>query len=113
MFIETQSDSIKRIISITYRPPNSDVAEFNSLLNNILEKLKVSNTFCWIMGDFNIDLMKNNDYKPTIDFVNMMFANSLIPSYILILLASLCVCVILCARCVGKGADGPAQIFTF
>ena len=31
------------------------------------------------MGDFNIDLMKNNSHKQTTDFINMMFANALIP----------------------------------
>ena len=31
------------------------------------------------MGDFNIDLMKNNMHKPTTDFINMMFTNALIP----------------------------------
>ena len=31
------------------------------------------------MGDFNIDLIKNDSHKPTNDFINIMFANSLIP----------------------------------
>lgn len=45
----------------------------------MLEKLKVGNRHCWIMGDFNIDLMKNNTHKPTTDFIKMMFSNGLIP----------------------------------
>ena len=31
------------------------------------------------MGDFNIDLMKNNVHKQTKDFIDMMFTNALIP----------------------------------
>ena len=31
------------------------------------------------MGDFNIDLLKSDTHKPTNDFINMMFASSLIP----------------------------------
>ena len=31
------------------------------------------------MGDYNIDLMKNDVHKPTTDFINMMFTNAMIP----------------------------------
>ena len=79
IFIEADIDSLKRIIGIVYRPPNSNMVEFTYLLNNILEKIRVNNKPCWIMGDFNIDLMKNDLHKPTTDFINMMFTNALIP----------------------------------
>ena len=79
MFIEIEIDSSKRIIGIVYRPPNSSVDTFTFLLNDILEKLKIQNKHCWIMGDYNIDLMKNNTHKPTTDFIDMMFTNTLIP----------------------------------
>ena len=79
LFVEAEIDSAKEIIGIVYRPPNSNVDTFTSLLNDILDKLKMNNKHCWIMGDFNIDLMKNNSHKPTTDFINMMFANALIP----------------------------------
>ena len=52
---------------------------FTLQLNNVLDKLKINNKSCYIMGDFNIDLMKNNTHKPTNDFINMMFSNALIP----------------------------------
>ena len=79
MFIEVDYDSSKKIIGIVYRPPNSNVDNFTSLLNGTLEKLQISQKPSWIMGDFNIDLMKNDIHKQTTDFINMMFANSLIP----------------------------------
>lgn len=79
IFIEATIDSKQVIVGVIYRPPNSNVVEFTSLLNIILEKLKISNKPCWIMGDYNIDLMKNDSHKPTTDFVNMMFSNALIP----------------------------------
>ena len=79
MFIEIEIDSSKKVIGIVYRPPNSNVDTFTSLFNSILEKLRINNRHCWIMGDFNIDLMKNDSHKPTTDFINMMFTNALIP----------------------------------
>ena len=44
-----------------------------------LKNLKINERPSWIMGDFNIDLLKSDTHKPTNDFINMMFANSLIP----------------------------------
>ena len=79
MFIEVDIDSSKKIIGIVYRPPNSCVENFTFLLNNVIESLQINNKSCWIMGDFNIDLMKNDTHKQTTDFINMMFTNALIP----------------------------------
>ena len=79
IFIEAEIKSSFNIIGIVYRPPNSDMNAFTSLFNDILEKLKISNRKSWIMGDFNIDLMKNTSHRPTNDFLNMLFSNSLMP----------------------------------
>ena len=79
MFIEAEINSTNKVIGIVYRPPNSNVVTFTSTLNDIIEKIRVNNRSFWLMGDYNIDLMKNNVHKPTTDFIDMMFSNALIP----------------------------------
>ena len=79
MFIEAEINSANKVIGIVYRPPNSNVVTFTSTLNDIIEKIRINNRSFWLMGDYNIDLMKNNVHKPTTDFIDMMFSNALIP----------------------------------
>jgi hypothetical protein len=69
------------LLGCIYRPPNTDVAIFNSELLSILnivdgEKLKLT----LISGDFNLDLLKNGVHAPTGMFLNNMFSHSLFPA---------------------------------
>ena len=41
-----------------YRPPNSNAINFNTTMHAVLEK--VTQYSCYIMGDFNLDLLKND-----------------------------------------------------
>ena len=51
------------IVGVVYRPPNSNVMDFNSTMHAILEK--VTQYPCYIMGDFNHDLLKHDKHLPT------------------------------------------------
>ena len=51
--------------------------DFNDSIHDILEK--VSNYPCYIMGDFNLDLLRHELYRPTEKFLDTMYANSCIP----------------------------------
>ena len=46
---------------------------------NILEKLKLRNQPCYLMGDYRIDLRKHATHNPTSEFLDLMFSNSFIP----------------------------------
>lgn len=48
------------VVGVVYRRPNSDIHVFNALLQEILEKIKISRKTCYLLGDFNIDLIKYN-----------------------------------------------------
>ena len=65
------------IAGVINRPPNSNISDFNDSIHDILEK--VSNYPCYIMGDFNLDLLKHELHRPTEKFLDMMYANSYIP----------------------------------
>lgn len=44
------------IIGVIYRPPDSDYAIFRDQLDGVLFRINQTNTNCFIMGDFNIDI---------------------------------------------------------
>ena len=50
------------IVGVVYRPPNSNILEFNNTMHIILEK--ITQYPCYIMGDFNLDLLKYDKHPP-------------------------------------------------
>ena len=46
------------IVGVVYRPPKSSVTSFNDYINVIMNKISFENKDGFIMGDFNIDLLK-------------------------------------------------------
>ena len=82
LFIEIPkcSYSLKNIIiGVIYRPPTSDITVFNEYTDNILKTVKTEQKLCYIMGDFNVNLLNYEKHNKTADFVNMMFSHSMLP----------------------------------
>ena len=65
------------IVGVVYRPPNSNIADFNDCMHIVLEKIACQP--CYIMGDFILDLLKHELHPLTDKFLDTMYANSLIP----------------------------------
>ena len=68
---------IALIVGTVYRPPNCNIVDFDDAMSNILEKIGHHSSF--IMGDFNLDLMKHDKHLPTEKLLDVMYANHLIP----------------------------------
>ena len=66
------------VIGCIYKPPNSDIDNFNFDLELLLVKLKAKNKFCAIAGDFNIDLQDVNCHVK--DCMNVWSSNSFFPT---------------------------------
>ena len=64
-------------IGLVYRPPNSNITEFSNTMHSILDK--VASKPCYIMGDYNLDLIKHEIHHPTENFLDTMYANYFIP----------------------------------
>ena len=79
IFIEIELNGGRIHVGIIYRTPDADVRNFCDYLVNILESLKPHNQSCYIMGDYNIDLLKHSTHNPTSEFLDLMFSNSFIP----------------------------------
>ena len=59
-----------------------DVLDFNSLINQLLDKISKEQKQTFLLGDFNINLLNYNEHQPTNKFLDSIASNSIIP-YIL------------------------------
>ena len=69
----------KILVGVIYRPPNTNINAFTEQIIKIIHTLKIGNKQCYIMGDFNINLLNYDHHMETHDYVDSMFSNSLIP----------------------------------
>ena len=80
VFVKINCMDYMLIVGVVYRPPNSNTVDFIDSVHGILEK--VAHYPCYIMGDFNLDLLKHELHRPTEKFLDIMYANSYIPMII-------------------------------
>jgi len=67
------------LIGVTYRPPNTGIDLFNETLSVILDKITKEKKICYLIGDYNINILNAETHLPTADFVELMFANHFSP----------------------------------
>ena len=83
LFVEVMSQTRKHkrkiLVGIVYRPPNTSINAFTEQLTNSVRTLRIENKQCYIMGDFNINLLNYDHHMETHDYVDAMFSNCLIP----------------------------------
>ena len=72
-----QSKSV--VIGVIYRPPNTDIYEFNRLISMIQCKVAKENKDCYLLGDYNINLLNVSSHIPSSDFLETVFADSFVP----------------------------------
>ena len=65
------------LVGVVYRPPGGDLRGHNENMSKVLEIARKEN--CYIMGDFNVDLLKVNQHAPTSDFMGVFTTNSFFP----------------------------------
>ena len=70
VFVELVSpgEGKKEIIGVIYRPPGGDLPEFNNEIKKMLPKLRGANAY--IMGDYNVDLLKADTHRPIADYLD-------------------------------------------
>ena len=80
LFIEILNEKSKNIIvGIIYRPPHNKFNDFEGDLKTILSRLDKRNKPCYIMGDFNIDLLKYDQCNFSNLFFNQLSSSGYIP----------------------------------
>ena len=70
------------VVGCVYKHPNMDVLDFNSLINQLLDKISNEQKQFFLLGDFNINLLNYTEHQPTNEFLDSLASNSIIP-YIL------------------------------
>ena len=75
--VGTDSNVIKGVI---YRPPDTDISIFNESLCNILSALQIENKLCYLLGDYNLNLLNTDSHTLTREFVDIMYSYSLLPN---------------------------------
>jgi hypothetical protein len=61
------------LIGVTYRPPDKNIQEFSTVIEEMLTKIKQENKYVYIMGDFNINLLNVDTHIPSSEFLENMF----------------------------------------
>ena len=83
LFVEVKSQFKKHkkniLIGVVYRPPNTNSNAFREQIIKIIHTFKIENKQCYIMDDFNINLLNYDHHMETHDYVDTIFSNSLIP----------------------------------
>jgi hypothetical protein len=83
IFIEIPKHNINTdkdvLVGVVYRPPNTDISEFNQLLSEILHKCSHESKLLYLVGDFNINLLNADNHMPTAEFLENCYTTSLFP----------------------------------
>lgn len=56
------------VINVVYRSPNSNIVAFNDCIHDTLCKVSNDKNYCFILGDYNIDLLsdRSSDFLHTL-----------------------------------------------
>ncbi len=79
-FIEIERKQQRNIlVGVIYRA-HTNKDDFINEINPIIDQIMAENKDTYIMGDFNIDLLKEEDERAIHDYLNMILSFNLIPS---------------------------------
>ena len=62
------------MVGTIYRPPYQNVNDFVSKMNEVLLKVSRDNKICYLMGDFNLNLLNNQSHTATGEFLDGMYS---------------------------------------
>ena len=83
VFVEIDKSVFKTpkniIFGVIYRPPDTNILEFIEMFTTFLHNIKRENKLCYLMGDYNLDLLKNETHLPTSNFLDLMYSCSFLP----------------------------------
>ena len=79
-FIEIESNNDRSsIVGVVYRAHTS-VDDFMTDFSPVIKKIDSEKKLIYMMGDFNIDLLKVDSHRPTHDYLELLYSYALIPT---------------------------------
>lgn len=83
VFIEIDKEELgtkkNTIIGVIYRIPGTSPEDFNTKIAQTLSKISLENKSCYLMGDFNMDLLKFDTHTETSNLLDLIYSNGFIP----------------------------------
>ena len=80
LFVELVNPNGKNIlIGVIYRPPRSNLDAFLTNMQNLVQNPILTNKDAFLMGDFNVDLMKCNSQNASQEVVETLMSASFLP----------------------------------
>ena len=80
VFIEIDKSQIGTdrnvILGLVYRIPGTQAANFNDELNISLQKISLENKICQLMGDLNLDLLKQDRRHDISALIDIIYSNT-------------------------------------
>ena len=67
------------IVGLIYRPPNTNIVDFNSYINDLLMSIKCERKLIYLIGDLNINLLNSEKHLLTSEFLDIMYSFSFYP----------------------------------
>ena len=80
LWVEIKNHKSKNFLyCCLYRHPSTDMSNFIDHIDLALQKVQKENKTVFMMGDFNINLLKYQSDPETKDFINLMVSHYLLP----------------------------------
>ena len=78
-FVEIESKNKNVIVGVVYRSHTS-IDDFIRDIEPIYSKITSENKSIYVMGDFNIDLLKTDSHRPTHEYVEFIYNYAMLPT---------------------------------
>ena len=76
LFVEIENCNTSILCGSIYRPPNGNFINFIEILSDLLDRMAAENKKCYIMGDFNLNLLEyntNNNVREMVSLFNSKY----------------------------------------
>src|SRR6218665_968241 len=73
LFIQASVAGKSIIIGAIYKPPNVYLPSFNNAFGNLFAALASERKPCYLLGDFNVNLLKAEAHLETDNFLNLLY----------------------------------------
>ena len=67
------------LIGSVYRPPNTDIQDFNQALQQIVCTIQRENKLAFMLGDYNVNLLNADNHSGTSTFLDIFYSSGFFP----------------------------------
>ena len=68
----------KNVISVIYRPPNTDVRIFIDKMNILLDTIMKEHKLCYLLGDYNLNILNYDTHDTTAEFIDILYWHAIL-----------------------------------